>query len=1010
MRSGWVAAMLWVLAAVAPVPAHAQWTDQTLAGEPEFSLSESGVQVDASGHPHVFVGGDRVYHEWQDESGWHREIVDPTPRSGERLRVATGPSGEFHLVYVRHVPLPGNPVPPAYAPGSEQELYYATNLSGSWVIEEIPLSAGASLWYGNALEVTGLAVDASHVPHLFVSGLQTNNLHVFRSGGSWSSESVGGVPALPNLPCTASQLAVDGAGNLHAIWFVATSGPSDHLVYSLRDSSGWHNEELDSVGGTPLDVSRDSAAILVDAAGAPHIIVARTGALSHLTRSAGDWTLEDIGAGFGGLSAAIDGSGHLHVLVFASTGQSDLQIDHVAQGDTGWSTEHEIVTAPGYGTRLALGAAASGDLDAALITPSSTGPAPLMHLHRHTSWSGEGIDQSAPVTFDADFSQFQGAAMFGTDVQLALVGGSRRILYRDGLLNQSGSHVYHATESDSGFALETLPRYAGAPPYNAVEPQTLELLLDSHGLEHALWVDSGVSEANRSSGGSWTTTLLPSTLSVYPDLLPAAIDADDVLHILTQTSPAFGKQELDARGSADGFAAAQPVATFMTATSIDPTSVALAIGPLASLHVAYADPLGTITHATNETGTWTSQFVGSIPPTGTHTLHVEPSGTVDVAYEGPTLHYGTNRCPGGFYTTEVDPLARTVGTLPYETVVGSRNPRLALDSVGNPHISYRREADQSLGYAHIQGGVWAHETAVANTTSGEQSALAIDDDGVVSIAHYDWWAGDLRLATRAPLDPEPPWDGCPPLPDPNALPNGSYVFESPLGTVLLYDPDVSNVVRQYGSAVPSAQYNVDSDPRGRLYSIGPVDFDGDGQRDASIEGFGRVSEKHGGLLVKQIFLITPDAGVKATGTRLFVARLEAIDPTTRARQIAELLVGKMNGQKLRLEQTSQDTVPASAFGVRLELTVTPGHKPNTLAVTGWFRPPVSRGYIEITGKGTWFPATQTANFVLAGGGTKFRVNGAHIWQSHADGIHLSADSLTAQAFGQKLTVDLHGAF
>jgi len=140
MRSGWVLATLLTAAvAVGDVRADGVWTDRMIDGIRQYSLSGAALHLDTAGHPHVFVGGDRVYHEWFDGSAWQREIVDSHARSGASLQSAIGPSGEFHVVYERSIPSGENPLGSAgvtTAPTSR--LFYATNLSGEWVVQQIP--------------------------------------------------------------------------------------------------------------------------------------------------------------------------------------------------------------------------------------------------------------------------------------------------------------------------------------------------------------------------------------------------------------------------------------------------------------------------------------------------------------------------------------------------------------------------------------------------------------------------------------------------------------------------------------------------------------------------------------------------------------------------------------------------------------------------------------------------------------------------------------------------------
>jgi hypothetical protein len=122
------------------------------------------------------------------------------------------------------------------------------------------------------------------------------------------------------------------------------------------------------------------------------------------------------------------------------------------------------------------------------------------------------------------------------------------------------------------------------------------------------------------------------------------------------------------------------------------------------------------------------------------------------------------------------------------------------------------------------------------------------------------------------------------------------------------------------------------------------------------------------------------------------------------------VVGRLNGQKLKLDQSSTDQLPVEAlFPLRLELQIGSG-KTNALVASALWR---RRGYqdpIELVGSGKWSPGTETADVTLKGQGVSLKLAGLHIWKSYADGIHLSAKHVSGSAFGQKLDVDLSGAF
>ncbi|HXZ85531.1 MAG TPA: hypothetical protein VEI82_08585, partial [Myxococcota bacterium] len=233
-------ALVAAAAAVADVRADGVWTDRTIDSVRQFSLGGSALHIDPGGHPHVFVGGDRVYHDWFDGSAWQREIVDPKARSGDSLQSAIGPSGDLHVVYQRSTPGGANPMAPALVsqPPTSQ-LFYATNLSGAWVVQQIPTpsqSAAPGI-------VSGLVVDANHAPH-FLIGVP-GVFHETLQNGTWSWEPVADVTNYASSQTKGSdqppQLAIDASGDLHAILYLATSGPNPRLDYAKRDATGWHN-------------------------------------------------------------------------------------------------------------------------------------------------------------------------------------------------------------------------------------------------------------------------------------------------------------------------------------------------------------------------------------------------------------------------------------------------------------------------------------------------------------------------------------------------------------------------------------------------------------------------------------------------------------------------------------------------------------------------------------------------------------------------------------------------
>jgi hypothetical protein len=994
-------------------PARAQWTDQTIESVPEFALTASAMQVDDSGVPHVFVGGDRVYHYWLDGAAWRSEVVDPMPRSGERLRAALGSSGEFHLIYERSV-RGVDSTPGSTFLGHERE--YATNLGGSWHVEpvsvELPNNPGSGDGY-----VTGLGVDPSHQPRIFVFGPGAGLFLASRSAAGWSIERVDADPLIgagesPTDFAPQSQLAVDAGGRVHAIWFADSTST---LIYSLRGGAGWTHTPLLAVGDIPG--SLQPSALLVDPGGHVHVFAQSAGpgpgqrSFLHLSNASGSWLTESVDApGFTQYAAALQTSGQPALVSSHSTDStgSHFELNYTRRTDQGWVTEPIDDQGP-YGQHLSLRVDSLGHPHVATLIDDlfpDTGRT-LLYFHRDSLWTAQPIGRSGQVIFDGSFSAPNGEVTFGADVRIGLVGGLRRLLYRTGSLT-TGRIVRHASEQPNGaFALESLPFPGNVP---SVSPRSLALAVAPDGRERALWTNFSLIDSVRENG-AWTTTGLSvnaeNSRRPAVEFRPGFFDA---LFVGPGTWPNLELRVLQ-RDSEISFTN-QLVTPVGDRYSGVVSGLAIAPGPLGSLQVAYLeqDVVEWVKRASNASGQWLSETVGQLPLNTfaiSHSLVIEPDGSVHLAYErgeslrpSTALMYGSNRCHG-FAVTEVDPL---MIVSPLFRAIGSKNPDLVLDSVGNPHISYRRDADMSLGYAHVHDGRFVLETVVADTYTGENSAIAIDADRVVSIAHHDPWAGDLRLATREPLPEEPRWDGCAPLGDPNAALAGRYYLVTPPGALPLYDPGGA-FSETYGAI--ATDFSVGETGGGKLLPFGEADADGDGAFDSTVNGSGAVSGNGREIKVKRTLVIR-DLDPGPPSAKLNIVRSERIDPVTRQRTAVATFKGKLDGRKLKgAMQSAVDLLPAEAFGMSLVLDLeTVGDEVSGSAY--W----LTRGgpSLVLAVTGTWSAATQQSELRLKGKGVALKLSGVRIWRNEADGTHLRCDAISGKGLGQKVTADLSSAF
>jgi RHS repeat-associated protein len=78
---------------------------------------------------------------------------------------------------------------------------------------------------------------------------------------------------------------------------------------------------------------------------------------------------------------------------------------------------------------------------------------------------------------------------------------------------------------------------------------------------------------------------------------------------------------------------------------------------------------------------------------------------------------------------------------------------LALDSSGNPHISYYDVTNTNLKYAKWTGSAWSLQTLDSTGTVGLWTSIALDSSGNPRIAYYDSTNANLKYAKYAPPPP-----------------------------------------------------------------------------------------------------------------------------------------------------------------------------------------------------------------------------------------------------------------
>jgi hypothetical protein len=179
----------------------------------------------------------------------------------------------------------------------------------------------------------------------------------------------------------------------------------------------------------------------------------------------------------------------------------------------------------------------------------------------------------------------------------------------------------------------------------------------------------------------------------------------------------------------------------------------LVIDSAGTPHITYNDGrhYANLNYATKNGSAWKISTIdngGALGNTGYgSSLVVNSSGQMFVAYtkgeKYGTLMFAQANVSGNWKTTKVDNGGGKYKKTGYD-------PSIALDSAGNPHISYYDESHQDLKYASWNGTAWNRETVHATGKIGKQSSLAINTRDQPFISYYDTSNKELRFATRNP--------------------------------------------------------------------------------------------------------------------------------------------------------------------------------------------------------------------------------------------------------------------
>jgi len=300
-----------------------------------------------------------------------------------------------------------------------------------------------------------------------------------------------------------SALVVDAAGDPHVV-FARETPEGRVLTHAWAEGAKWRSEPI-ATGAVAYD-----NALAIDAAGELHVAYALDGpSLQYARRTGGSWETEPLGAGGLSNSLVLDEAGRAHILHIDGISGA---LRYTRQSLSGWETETFWFNGSWFGgSSLLL-------RDGKVYATFSEGPLLCLATRDRGAWTVDEIADGTAATaaFDAD--------------------GVLHVVY------QAGTELRHTWKAREDWEEETLvsalevygepvpPGFGAIGEYPALVAHPAGGLQLVHGVY--LWKGAGWTEAlfaARLEGGAWTPSLVSGKrVGFHPSV---GVDARGLVHI-----------------------------------------------------------------------------------------------------------------------------------------------------------------------------------------------------------------------------------------------------------------------------------------------------------------------------------------------------------------------------------------------------------------------------------------------------------------------------------------------
>ncbi|MDG1551256.1 MAG: putative Ig domain-containing protein, partial [Candidatus Poseidoniaceae archaeon] len=722
-------------------------------------------------------------------SAWSSSLINSTNAvyssgdSGNYNSIVTDSNGKVHIV--------------SFSDGTNDDLKYSTNVSGSWQTNNIESSgnvgqycsiaidsndglhvsyqygsgnklkyaykaSGSSSWSKTDVDGTGgkytsIAIDSNDKPHIAYRDSGGDLGYAEKTGSSWNWN-----PIVSSVDVGWTSIAIDTNDDVH-IAFYDTIGDDLHYVTGTLGSFVDSNlMDISDAGGTTLDIA---VSPITDEPGISYLN-AHSDDLEYKVYDGSSWSTTVVHT-----SGSV---GRYNSLVYDSQGSAHISYEKNQADDLWYATDatgswvtkgiHEGSSSTGLYTAIAVDI--NDDLHIAYR--HNTG----QDLY-HATVQGHNTDSSARSALLGATCTFTPSLPTGLSVE----AGTCTISGAPSSIQLNTTHTITATSSTGlsytgEFYLNVLAQtpvisYTGSPftyakdvaispltptntggdiPLHVIDSigdvgNSSSMVMDSNGKIHIAYSDITNTKVKYATdkSGAWVDTII----GTFQGSISIAVDSNNNVHI-AYTSSLNLYYATDKSGSW-----VSSVADSTFGTGFYPS---IAIDSNDKVHIAHHNLMssGRLRHTTDASGSWvTSVLTLSGQDNGQWpSIAIDSNDKIHISYY-QAAHTSTPSLLGINYITDKSGAWVSICIDNFNAAADANGPptSLSIDSNDNIHISYFDDINEDLKYATDKSGSW--QTSIIDSTgeSGHYSSLAVDSSDNVHISYFQNPNGDLKYAT-----------------------------------------------------------------------------------------------------------------------------------------------------------------------------------------------------------------------------------------------------------------------